>query len=117
MKNKVRIFVIFVPLMLLVRVGDRIAMGQAGSTGGTIGKTEKSTSGGEEGSNALRHPSRRTGSKSFGDGCRRIIGVWTWRISILSWRIVVRPDGVAHHSIDNGIKGAWSCDGDKVVFV
>jgi hypothetical protein len=122
MKNKVRVFVLLVPLTLLVLVGDRIAMGQAGSTGGTIGKTEKSASGGEEAqpatsSKASRHASRRTGSKSFGDGCGRIIGVWTWRISIPSWRIVVKPNGVAYHSIDNGIKGAWSCDGDKVVFV
>jgi hypothetical protein len=97
-------------------------MGQAGSTGGTIGKTEKSVSGGKEAQSASprqvsRHPSGRAESKSSGRGCGRIIGVWTWRISILSWRIVVRPNGVAYHSIDNGIKGTWSCDGDNVVFV
>src|SRR5713101_1159675 len=120
MINKVCAFILCVPLTLLV--GDRIAMGQAGSTGGTIGKTEKSASGREEAQSAARsqaspHPSGRAGSKDLGRGCGRIIGVWTWRISILAWRIVVRPNGVAYHSIDNGIKGTWSCNGDNVVFV
>jgi hypothetical protein len=33
-----------------------------------------------------------------------------------SWRIVVKPNGIATHTIDNGIGGTWSRKGDKYVF-
>jgi hypothetical protein len=99
------------------------AFAQAGSTGGTIGKQEKSISGGEE-TPASRSPaktkrksSETNAATASGKGCGRIIGVWTWRSSVFSWRIAVRPNGVATHSIDNGISGTWSCKDDNAVFV
>jgi hypothetical protein len=99
---------------------------QPGSTGGSIGKTDKSVSGGEEtqASHSRARTERKANPSSVANsatdsskGCARIIGLWTWRAGVFSWRIVVRPNGVATHSIDNGINGTWSCKDDNAVFV
>jgi bifunctional non-homologous end joining protein LigD len=50
---------------------DRIAFAQAGSTGGTIGKTDKSVSGGDASS-----PARRTAAPSSGSTCK-LSSVWS----------------------------------------
>jgi hypothetical protein len=117
----------FAMLLGLFALGQpESAFAQAGSIGGTIGKQDKSISGVEE--TPASHSPAKTKRKfnqssetnpatGSGKGCGRIIGVWTWRSSIFSWRIVVRPNGVATHSIDNGISGTWSCKDDNAVFV
>jgi hypothetical protein len=103
-------------LALSQLVSASAALAQAGSTGGTVGKQDKSISGVQEtpASHSRAKTERRLDRTS---GCSGILGVWTWRISVLSWRIVVRPNGIATHSIDNGISGTWSCKDDSAVFV
>jgi hypothetical protein len=47
---------------------DRIAFAQAGSIGGTVGKTDKSASGGEEPSSPARHRLKRNTSPQIQSG-------------------------------------------------
>jgi hypothetical protein len=100
-----------------------VAQVQPGSTGGSIGKQDKSISGGEETpvshslAKKLHQSSEANPATGLGKGCGRIVGSWIWRASVFSWRIVVKPNGIATHSIDNGISGTWSCRDDNAVFV
>lgn len=111
-----------VALAIALVAAPCFAQVQPGSTGGSIGKQDKSISGSEETpvshslAKKLRH-SEASPATGPGKGCSRIVGSWTWRASVLSWRIVVKPNGVATHSIDNGISGTWSCKDDNAVFV
>src|SRR5215471_20642338 len=82
--NKVCAFILCVPLTLFV--GNRIAMGQAGSAGGTIGKTDKSASGGA-GATDLRRSSPKAERRGVSSGiasqstgrvrAMNLSGVWT----------------------------------------
>jgi hypothetical protein len=54
---------------------DRIALGQAGSIGGTIGKTDKSVSGGEEETPG----GRKSGHRNAAAAPASISGKWSWR--------------------------------------
>lgn len=63
------------------------ALAQAGSTGGTIGKQDKSISGGEDAAHSERaapirkppRPSRQSAATApTGDPCGRIVGTWRW---------------------------------------
>jgi hypothetical protein len=91
---------------------DRISFGQAGSTGGTVGKTDKSVSGGEESveTNQKRKTSGRpqaTGQRKTGGGsCQKIVGTWTWHY-FLDTETVLSEGGVGRNS--TGPKGAWTC--------
>jgi hypothetical protein len=104
-----------------------VAQVQPGSTGGSIGKTEKSISGGEEPADSQRAvPARkqpRSGSQGrveekmskqndgAGSACGRIPGVWTangWYNSIYGrGDVVLKADGSARHV--SGIIGTWTC--------
>jgi hypothetical protein len=92
------------------------AFSQAGSTGGSVGQQDKSVSGGGTTKMHLPAPHVTVGSRA-NMGCGRIVGAWTWSASGLSWKIVVKQNGIATHSIDNGISGTWSCKGENYVFV
>jgi len=107
---KALVFVLCATLMLLV--GNRIAVGQAGSIGGTIGKTDKSASGGEDQTPTRIAPARHSGTneKSKEGGCQRIIGTWRWPIGH-DW--VFNQDGSIHTT--RGYDGKWKCDGGEVV--
>jgi hypothetical protein len=66
--------VAIVCLIALLAV-ERIALGQAGSIGGTIGKTDKSVSGGEE----ERPGDRKSGHRRATATPATISGKWSWR--------------------------------------
>lgn len=81
------------PLIFALALGlfglgqQRIAVAQAGSVGGVIGKTDKSVSGGEGAPDSRQaRPTRkppRSGKQSeaavsTGGPCNRIIGTWLW---------------------------------------
>jgi hypothetical protein len=70
-------------LLYLVSASAPSALAQAGSTGGTIGKQDKSVSGGEEADRprAAPQPKRaaaNTREISSGAACGRIVGTWNW---------------------------------------
>jgi hypothetical protein len=80
--------------VLIFLAGGSLALGQAGSTGGTIGKTDKSVSGGE----AAPEKQTQTKSRSKGQGpidkddqpsskpnlANAVIGSWDWQASCQS---------------------------------
>jgi Flp pilus assembly protein TadG len=85
------------------------AMAQAGSTGGTLGKTDKSASGGEERQQEPKHRRRpREASVSTkGDGCGNATGDWDWKWITGSTVTTIRSNGTASQT--NGNTGTWVC--------
>jgi hypothetical protein len=89
---------------------NRIALGQAGSIGGTVGKTDKSASGGEDAKPSHLRISRPVPSSiTVGKetGCGRVVGTWDWVF------------GVTRKFASNGTipeeGGTWTCSGDNYV--
>ena len=88
------------------------AMAQAGSAGGSLGKTGKSASGGEPATErAAPSPKKNTANAPReGKGCGNFFGTWTSGGG--SWLYgandtVFRADGSARHT--SGIVGNWTC--------
>jgi len=92
---------------------------QAGSIGGTIGKTNKSVSGGDEKPRQRTTPKKRASlaatedQASFGKGCARVVGRWT------GWgNITIRANGTwqiaGGGAADDA--GRWVCNGNSYVF-
>jgi hypothetical protein len=97
---------------------DRVALGQAGSIGGTVGKTDKSVSGGEEprddskSSKPLRHAKAK--ERPEAGACDKLPGTWTWR-SVGTHEVVIRSNGTAAGSL--GVPARWSCTNGLAVIV
>jgi hypothetical protein len=94
------------------------AFAQAGSTGGTIGKQDKSISSGEELQAPVpRRPrskppnSTATKQSEDGRGCGRIVGAWKWSNNV---DVVVKPDGTADAT--DGGHAILTCDSGMYVF-
>jgi len=77
----------FTMLLGLFLLCQQSAFAQAGSTGGTIGKQDKSISGGEDAADSQRavsmrkppRPSRQSAATApTGGPCSRIVGTWLW---------------------------------------
>src|SRR5215472_9713357 len=66
--------------MVALVAADRSAFAQAGSTGGTLGKTDKSASGGEDQPQARQKPNGRPRHSAIGETAApvSISGKWTW---------------------------------------
>ena len=106
--------------------GARTAAAQAGSTGGTIGKQEKSVSGGEGAEVTRPAKSQKQGQNNRGPtapsghnseaSCRSIVGVWTsWAGGIYGGNDTrINSDGTIDHPSS---KGKWSCSGGEYVHV
>jgi hypothetical protein len=92
------------------------ALAQAGSTGGTIGKTGKSVSGDEEQTN--QSPKRRrmdsnTGARTKTSSCRRIVGTWSWPLGAT---VSFKEDGSSSRTFFGTVgTGRWVCSEDLVV--
>jgi hypothetical protein len=67
MRKPVTLGTVCIICLMTLLAADRGAFAQAGSTGGTIGKTDKSVSGGEE--QTPEHNTSRTERSSRGDRC------------------------------------------------
>jgi hypothetical protein len=98
------------------------ALAQAGSTGGTIGKQDKSISGREEANrpNVATHskrPAAKAQETSLGSGCSRIVGTWKWGGGFGLTEMVFSQNGTVRQSL-TGSTGSWSCAGTivKTVF-
>lgn len=109
---------------LVVAAQQHVAFAQAGSTGGVIGKQDKSVSGGgavEEptvrSAGPRRAPEKSPGQDQTRSACGRMPGVWTangWYNSIYGrGDVVLNADGSARHV--SGIVGTWTCRGNHFV--
>jgi hypothetical protein len=119
MRQRASIGIALLTLSHLAFANVSPAFAQAGSTGGTIGKQDKSVSGdipAVESTPALKKPKpHRFGNdspaKANGESCGRISGTWQW------WNggeTVFRMDGTANHT--SGMTATWTCsDGNYVV--
>lgn len=75
---------LFLGAIALLALG-RIALGQAGSIGGTVGNANKSISGGQESeapahakARTTRHASASGGQTGSVSSCGNIVGTWSW---------------------------------------
>jgi hypothetical protein len=110
--NKPAIAILF-GLALLI-VGECASFGQAGSTGGTLGKTDKSASGGDE--SGLRQTSkpggpRKADQKTARGSCQKIVGTWTWRGGL--GETTFNAGGTGRNSFQGGI--TWTCANGMVI--
>jgi hypothetical protein len=90
------------------------ALAQAGSTGGTIGKQDKSISGGVEVDTprVVPHPKRsatKSQERSSGQSCDRIVGKWTWYLGVTE--TVFNQNGSVRNTANSG---KWTCAGSAI---
>jgi hypothetical protein len=107
MRKSVNLSTFSIICLIALLPTDRIALGQAGSTGGTLGKTDKSASGGEEQS-ARPSTRKRAAAKS---NCESVRGAWevSWQgITSGTVIVVLKADGTASNSAGNDV-GTWHC--------
>jgi hypothetical protein len=102
-------------LSLLALAYASSAFAQAGSTGGTIGKTEKSISGGEDtdrprAAPLAKRPAAKEQETSSGGSCGRIVGRWSWYLKLTE--SVFDQNGTARNS--GGATGNWTCAGATI---
>jgi hypothetical protein len=116
--------VTFIMLMTVVLPAIAFAQVQPGSTGGTIGKREKSISGGEKGAKPIppavpAKPAAAPARAPASSPCPGIAGVWTakgaWNVLFGSGDTTINADGTASHRSGNTAR--WSCSGGTYVFV
>jgi len=91
------------------------ALAQAGSTGGTIGKQDKSISGGVDAETPRaapdpKRPATKARDTSPDHSCNRVVGNWTWYLGLTE--TVFNQDGSARNS--GGATGTWTCTGATV---
>jgi len=98
--------------VIILFAGGSLAFGQAGSTGGAIGKTDKSISGTEAAPNSRSE--KRTPERANGPSlCDKVAGSWMWRWLNNSAVVTLSADGTS--SASNGNSGSWTCAGRTVV--
>jgi hypothetical protein len=97
------------------------ALAQAGSVGGTIGKQDKSISGGEEADRSLtaphpKRPAAKARETSSGHSCRSIAGTWSsWASGQFGPNDTrFNADGTITHPAS---KGTWSCENGQYMHV
>jgi hypothetical protein len=110
--NKSIPIAIICSLAALVGV-DQTALAQAGSTGGTLGKSDKSASGGEEKAPGYEKSHKRPAqTKRVQDqprtssACGRIVGTWKWSNGL---DVVFMVNGTGEAT--NGDTSTWLCEG------
>ena len=108
---------LFVMFVMLMPQPARV-FAQAGSTGGTIGKQDKSISGGSpmEGSRDTPRKSQASAvklpSKTMSSACDKIVGTWKWGPGFL---VVIKSNGTAQPA--GGGSGTWTCNKGQYIFV
>ena len=99
------------------------ATAQAGSAGGTIGKSDKSISGSERAApRPARHQKQErnkrepASGRSSGASCRSIVGTWaSWASGVYGKQDTrIKADGTITHPTS---KGAWSCTAGEYIHV
>jgi hypothetical protein len=114
MSRRARSGIVILALTHLAFANASSALAQAGSAGGTIGKQDKSVSGGEDHSARRNSQPRRrsTSASAESTACGSIRGLWSW-VGVISTQVIFNSD----HSIDDtsGHHGSWTCTGGLVV--
>jgi hypothetical protein len=116
MKRCASIGIVALAMSHLAFVSACSALAQAGSVGGTIGKQDKSISGGEEAERPRAAPLPKRSAVSTREtpsarSCNRIVGTWSWYLGTTD--SVFHKDRTALHPA-SGATGKWSCAGDTV---
>jgi hypothetical protein len=92
------------------------AMAQAGSTGGTVGKQDKSVSGSEEParpkSRSHKSISASVEARSKSSGCGNVVGAYKWALGTTT---VFKADGTTANS--SGNQGNWTCANGRVTII
>jgi hypothetical protein len=93
------------------------AFAQAGSTGGTVGNTDKAISGGGEDQPAQRQGApakmRQSLKPAAASSCQKIVGTWAWHFTLGTTETIFHPDGTASNSA--GVTNTWTCSGGMIV--
>jgi hypothetical protein len=123
MRWRASIGIAVLALSHLVSANASSALAQAGSTGGTIGKQDKSISGEERPSEPYTHrrnrevaPKTRGNAALLGPGapsCGNIVGTWDWPNGTM---MVFGKDGNAGRT-GQPPSGTWRCSGSRVIAV
>jgi hypothetical protein len=104
--------------LVTIAVSGPTAFGQAGSTGGTLGNTDKSISGErrEEPTAPKSRPHRSASAPAEGtsksSGCGNVVGTYKW---VLGGTTVIKANGTTTHS--TGPQGKWTCANGQVTIV
>jgi hypothetical protein len=103
-----------VSCLAILVAADGNAFAQAGSTGGTIGKTDKSASGGDKETEPQRRSIRPSKARTKeASSCARLVGVWSWYtggdVTFKSGGTFVQPE--------KSLTGTWTCKNDYVVML
>jgi hypothetical protein len=97
------------------------AIAQAGSTGGTVGKQDKSISGSEEPAKPKSRPHKAASApaegKSKSSGCGNVVGTYKWYLGMTS--TAIDSDGTTTNSYggNRANRGNWTCDNGQVTIV
>src|SRR6202035_3328078 len=115
MRSRPSIGIALLTLSHLAFANASSALAQAGSTGGIIGKQDKSITGVEEANRprAAPHPKRAVTNShetSSGAACSRIVGTWSWAYGLT--KMVFNQIGTVRNS--TGTTGSWTCAGTIV---
>jgi hypothetical protein len=113
MRWRASIGIALLALSYLVSANASSAFAQAGSIGGTIGKQDKSVSGGNapEDSRPSTGKQKPPGSVARNSSCGRVVGTWRWANEAT---VVVKPSGSLSQS---DFSGKRTCKEGRYVFV
>jgi hypothetical protein len=81
-----------------------------GSTGGTLGKTDQSLSGGEQKAKRAKPASPAVAT---GGLCSRVPGAWNWKWAGFDHEVVFKSDGTG--TANTGLTGTWTCSNGVVI--
>jgi hypothetical protein len=110
--------IIIVSGILLSFAAWTTAFAQAGSTGGTLGKQDKSLSGerDEQTPAQRRSPAAPKASQhptvSKEAGCQKIVGTWAYHTPFGTFEVAFKSEGTAIST--SGQTASWTCSGDEV---
>lgn len=113
MRKSVTLGIVGIICLIALPATDRMALAQAGSTGGTIGKTDKSVSGGDketEPQRSIRSSKARTTEAS---SCAKLAGVWSW---FTNGDVTFKTNG-SFVQPQVSLSGNWTCKNDYVVMI
>jgi hypothetical protein len=100
--------------LAIIAAADGSAFAQAGSTGGTLGKTDKSASGGDEKPRRDKNAGRGGATKLAGRACNKVIGSWKWMLLNQGVVVTLKADGTSTATDNN--TGTWTCT-DRTVTI
>jgi hypothetical protein len=115
MRAQLLVLAIATPIYFFAQVNPP-AMAQAGSTGGTVGKQDKSVSGSEEPATpklrSHKLASAPAAGKSKSSGCGNVVGAYKGFSGVIT---VFKADGTA--ALANGVQGNWTCANGQVTAI